>query len=198
MKVIGLTGGIASGKSLVSDWFRKVHIKVIDADSVYKNLLKVDNNLYNEVTNAFNLEKNENNRLDFKLLARIVFNDRSKLELLNKITHPYVIKKIEEMITEYKQKGEDIIILAVPLLFEAKMEYLCDKIICVYLDRETQIERLLNRSNLDREVALKRIESQMDLNQKKAKADYVIDNSYSRDNSYRQFIQILAKIKNLD
>lgn len=198
MKVIGLTGGIASGKSLVSDWFRKVHIKVIDADSVYKNLLKVDNNLYNEVTNAFNLEKNENNRLDFKLLARIVFNDRSKLELLNKITHPYVIKKIEEMITEYKQKGEDIIILAVPLLFEAKMEYLCDKIICVYLDRETQIERLLNRSNLDREVALKRIESQMDLNQKKAKADYVIDNSYSRDNSYLQFIQILAKIKNLD
>ncbi|MFO7970039.1 MAG: dephospho-CoA kinase [Candidatus Izemoplasmatales bacterium] len=198
MKVIGLTGGIASGKSLVSDWFRKVHIKVIDADSVYKNLLKVDNNLYNEVTNAFNLEKNENNRLDFKLLARIVFNDKSKLELLNKITHPYVIKKIEEMITEYKQKGEDIIILAVPLLFEAKMEYLCDKIICVYLDRETQIERLLNRSNLDREVALKRIESQMDLNQKKAKADYVIDNSYSRDNSYLQFIQILAKIKNLD
>lgn len=198
MKVIGLTGGIASGKSLVSDWFRKVHIKVIDADSVYKNLLKVDNNLYNEVTNAFNLEKNENNRLDFKLLARIVFNDKSKLELLNKITHPYVIKKIEEMITEYKQKGENIIILAVPLLFEAKMEYLCDKIICVYLDRETQIERLLNRSNLDREVALKRIESQMDLNQKKAKADYVIDNSYSRDNSYLQFIQILAKIKALD
>jgi len=198
MKVIGLTGGIASGKSLVSDWFRKVHIKVIDADSVYKNLLKVDNNLYNEVTNAFKLEKNENNRLDFKLLARIVFNDKSKLESLNKITHPYVIKKIEEMISEYKQKGEDIIILAVPLLFEAKMEYLCDKIICVYLDCETQIERLMNRSNLDREVALKRIESQMDLNQKKAKADYVIDNSYSRDNSYLQFIRILAKIKALD
>ena len=198
MKVIGLTGGIASGKTLVSDWFRKVHIKVIDADSVYKNLLKVDNNLYNEVTDTFNLDKNKNNQLDFKSLARIVFNDRDKLKLLSKITHPYVINKIEEMIFEYNKKGEDIIVLTVPLLFEAKMEYLCNKIICVWLDRETQIERLIKRSNLEREVAIKRIESQMNLDEKKAKSDYVIDNSLSRDNSYIQFRQILAKIKALD
>ncbi|MFW5889021.1 MAG: dephospho-CoA kinase [Bacillota bacterium] len=198
MKVIGLTGGIASGKSLVSDWFRKVHIKVIDADSVYKSLLKEDDYLYSEVINAFNLDKNKNNRLDFKALARIVFNDKTKLKLLNKITHPYVIKKIEQIISEYKAKKFEIVILTVPLLFEAKMEYLCDKIICVWVDRETQIERLMKRSNLEREVAIKRIESQMDLNEKRVKADYVIDNSLSRDNSYLQFMQILAKIKALD
>lgn len=198
MKVIGLTGGIASGKSLVSDWFTKAHIKVIDADNVYKTLLKTNDNLYNEITDAFNLKKNNENRLNFKHLARIVFNDKDKLERLNNISHPYVINKVEQLIVKYKEESEKIIVLDVPLLFEANMEYLCDKIICVYIDRETQIERLMNRSNLEREVAIKRIDSQIDLEEKKAKADYVIDNSFSRDNSFLQFKQILANIKALD
>ncbi|MDA3931484.1 MAG: dephospho-CoA kinase [Tenericutes bacterium] len=195
MKIIGLTGGIASGKTLISDWFEKVHIKVIDADKVYKALIKTDKELYQEIVKTFSLESKEDQSLDFKRLARIVFNDKEKLEALNQIAHPYVIKEMEHLIAYCREKEEDILVLDIPLLYEAKMEIYCDKIICVYLDKETQIDRLMKRGYLEREVAIQRIDAQMSLEEKKERADYVIDNSLSRDYSYNQFKHVLVKIK---
>ncbi|MFP4478994.1 MAG: dephospho-CoA kinase [Candidatus Izemoplasmatales bacterium] len=195
MKTIGLTGGIASGKTLISDWFEKANIEVIDADKVYKALIKTDKDLYQEIVETFSLESNEEQSLDFRRLARIVFNDKEKLKRLNEIAHPYVIKEMERLIAYFKEKGEKILVLDIPLLYEAKMEKYCDKIICVYTDRETQIDRLMKRGYLERQVAIQRIDAQMSLEEKKEKADYVIDNSSSRDNSYQQFKEILAKIK---
>jgi len=194
MKVIGVTGGIASGKSLVSGWFEKSQIKVIDSDHVYKNLVKTNQDLYHDVTNHFGLPSQEDQRLDYKTLASIVFNDRKKLKELNHITHPYVKDEINRLLDQYKEDGEKIVVLDVPLLFEANMESFCDVIICVYTDRETQIDRLMKRGYLDRETAIQRIDSQMSLEEKKEKSDYVIDNSLSKDESYRQFREILAKI----
>ncbi|QWC00421.1 dephospho-CoA kinase [Mycoplasmatota bacterium] len=195
MKVIGLTGGIASGKTLISDWFEKTDVKVIDADKVYKALIKTDRHLYQEIVDLFSLNIEEDQTLDFKKLARIVFNNKEKLKELNELTHPYVIKEIEHLIEYNKLKGESILVLDVPLLYEAKMEKYCEKIICVYVDRETQIDRLMKRGHLDRKVAIQRIEAQMSLEKKKEYADYVIDNSSSRDDSFEQFKIILAKIK---
>lgn len=193
MKVIGVTGGIASGKSLISDWFLKSQIQVVDADKVYKSQMKDNQDLFNEVKSFFNLEVNDPNDL-YKQLRRIVFNDKEKLQALNQITHPYVIEKMDELIVKYRDQGEKYLVLDVPLLYEAKMEDICDVVICVYLDKESQIQRLMKRDRIDYGSALKRVESQMDLDIKKEKADFVIDNAYSKDHSYQQFRQILAQI----
>lgn len=195
MKVIGVTGGVASGKTLISDWFEKAHIKVIDADKVYKRLTHTNKEMYQEIIDTFALTEKSNQELDFKSLAKIVFNDKEKLEILNSLTHPYVIKEIEAMIETYRVEDYPLVVLDVPLLFEAGMEKYCDEIICVYADRKSQIERLMKRGHLDRKTAIQRIDSQMSLDEKKEKSDYVIDNSWSRDHTYHQFIQILSKLK---
>ena len=178
MKVIGVTGGVASGKTLISDWFEKAHIKVIDADKVYKRLTHTNKEMYQEIIDTFALTEKSNQELDFKSLAKIVFNDKEKLEILNSLTHPYVIKEIEAMIETYRVEDYPLVVLDVPLLFEAGMEKYCDEIICVYADRESQIERLMKRGHLDRKTAIQRIDSQMSLDEKKETSDYVIDNSW--------------------
>jgi dephospho-CoA kinase len=189
MKVIGLTGGIASGKSLVSRFFEKENVVVLDADKIYKNLLKRNKIMYNEIKNAFSLTE-----LDLKTLSEIVFSNEEKLKVLNSIAHPYVKKVMIERIQRLK-KTEKLIVLDIPLLFETKMENLCDKIICVYAEEKVQLERLLKRNALSLDSALKRINSQMPLKEKCKLSDYIIDNSSDIDNTYRQFKIILSKIK---
>ncbi|MDY0317991.1 MAG: dephospho-CoA kinase [Candidatus Izemoplasmatales bacterium] len=186
---IGLTGGIASGKSLVSSYFQELDIPILDADKIYKNLLKTNKLLYNEIKKTFNLED-----FTLKQLGEIVFDDQTKLKTLNKIAHPYVIRYFAEQL-EKMAKTEKFVVLDIPLLFEAKMESYCDVIICVYVDEIIQIERLMKRNNLTKEEALKRINSQMPLSEKCKISDYVIDNSQERDYTYQQFTEIFNKIK---
>ena len=186
---IGLTGGIASGKSLVSSYFQELDIPILDADKIYKNLLKTNKLLYNEIKKTFNLED-----FTLKQLGEIVFDDQIKLKTLNKIAHPYVIRYFAEQLKKMA-KTEKFVVLDIPLLFEAKMENYCDVIICVYVDEIIQIERLMKRNNLTKEEALKRINSQMPLSEKCKISDYVIDNSQERDYTYQQFTEIFNKIK---
>ncbi|MDD3129122.1 MAG: dephospho-CoA kinase [Candidatus Izemoplasmatales bacterium] len=186
---IGLTGGIASGKSLVSGFFEDEGIIVLDADKIYKNLLKTNELLYNEIKNAFNLKD-----LDLTILANIVFNNQDKIKLLNSIAHPYVKEEYIKLLKEY-ERSEKLVVLDIPLLYEAKMESYCDLIICVYIDEEIQIERLIERDSFSVEDAQKRIASQMSLSEKCKISDYVIDNSKSREFSYYQFKKILNLIK---
>ncbi len=186
---IGLTGGIASGKSLICELFLEKGIKVLDSDKIYKNLLKNNKILYNEIKDEFKVFD-----LDFKKLGDIVFNDTSKLKKLNQITHPYVLKEIEKQLDELKQK-EKIIVMDIPLLFEAKMESYCDTIICVYVDICVQKKRLIARNSLSEYDAIKRIESQMPLIDKCVKSDYVIDNSGTILNTVTQFQEIFERIR---
>lgn len=186
---IGLTGGIASGKSLVSGFFEDEGIVVLDADKIYKNLLKTNKLLYNEIKKTFKLEE-----LDLKELSEIVFNDKAKLKKLNQIAHPYVLRVFDEQLIRLS-KTEKVVVLDVPLLFEAKMKTYCDTIICVYADVEIQIERLQKRNGINVEEAMKRIESQMPLKEKCQLSDYIIDNSRDIENTKRQFASILSKIK---
>ncbi|PKK94726.1 MAG: dephospho-CoA kinase [Tenericutes bacterium HGW-Tenericutes-5] len=186
---IGLTGGIASGKSLVSSYFEEQDIVILDADKIYKNLLKTNKILYNEIKKTFQLED-----FTLKQLGEIVFNDQKKLKTLNRIAHPYVIRVFTEQLKKLA-KTEDFVVLDIPLLFEAKMEDFCDVIICVYVDEIIQIERLIKRNNLSEEEALKRISSQMPLSEKCKISDYVIDNSKEREYTLEQFNEIFKKIK---
>ncbi len=186
---IGLTGGIASGKSLVSSYFEEQDIVILDADKIYKNLLKTNKILYNEIKKTFQLED-----FTLKQLGEIVFNDQKKLKTLNRIAHPYVIRVFTEQLKKLA-KTEEFVVLDIPLLFEAKMEDFCDVIICVYVDEIIQIERLIKRNNLSEEEALKRINSQMPLSEKCKISDYVIDNSKEREYTLEQFNEIFKKIK---
>ena len=186
---IGLTGGIASGKSLVSSYFEEQDIVILDADKIYKNLLKTNKILYNEIKKTFQLED-----FTLKQLGEIVFNDQKKLKTLNRIAHPYVIRVFTEQLKKLA-KTEEFVVLDIPLLFEAKMEDFCDVIICVYVDEIIQIERLIKRNNLSEEEAIKRINSQMPLSEKCKISDYVIDNSKEREYTLEQFNEIFIKIK---
>ena len=191
-KVIGVTGGIASGKSNVISIIKRQGFKVIDCDLINHNLQKINMPIYNAIKEAFGSSYFlDNGELDRKKLGELIFhNEKEKLKL-NSISHP-IIK--EEVLKEIN-KAYGIVFVDVPLLYESKFDSLCDKVICVYLNRKTQIERLMERDHIDYSYAKSKIASQMDLDQKRDLADYVIDSKGSFQETERQVLKILEMIK---
>ncbi len=185
--VIGLTGGIASGKSNISKELRDLGFVVADADK-YAHEAYNDPIILNEVKKSFS-DAFVGDLLDLKLLAKIIFNDEKKRDELNKLIHPYVIKCLERDIS-----NNELIFLDIPLLFEAKLEYLCDKIICAYLDKDLEVERLMNRDNIDREYAYAKINAQLPLETKKAKSNYVVDTSGDFSQTKNNLLEVLTEI----
>jgi len=194
MKIIGLTGGIGSGKSTISELFLKKGIRVIDADIVYKELSKPGRILYNEIVNAFGSDiLYTAGAIDFQKLGSLVFRDASKRALLNSVTHPVVM---QEILSEANAlKNQNLAVIVVPLLFESAFEEFCDKTICVYVDLRTQLSRVMSRDHIDRPMALLKIQAQMPMKAKAKKADYVIDNSFTMSETIRQFEDILLELR---
>lgn len=195
MKVIGLTGGIATGKSTVSKMFQKNNIPVIDTDKIARDVMEINHAAYLKVVAYFGIEillpTGEINR---KKLGEIIFDNKEKRERLNSIVHPEVKKVVLEEIKVYQGLGYEIVVVDVPLLFESKFDKLCDITIVVYVEEQIQYERLMKRDNLSFEEAKKRIEAQMKLSDKVKLADFIIDNSGTIKNTEKQFINLLNKI----
>ena len=191
-KVIGVTGGIASGKSNVISIIKRQGFKVIDCDLINHNLQKINMPIYNAIKEAFgNSYFLDNGELDRKKLGELIFHNENEKLKLNSISHP-IIK--EEVLKEIN-KADGIVFVDVPLLYESKFDSLCDKVICVYLNRKTQIERLMERDHIDYSYAKTKIASQMDLDQKRDLADYVIDSKGSFQETEHQVLKILEMIK---
>lgn len=173
---IVITGTIASGKSSLSEILKKKGYQVIDSDKVNKKLLEKDQINYKEILSlkAFD-EAFDADGLDKKKLAEIIFNNREKRELINKITHKNIIAYINSLIKEKKEKN---IFVEIPLYFQMKEKFPCDYIWLVTADREVQIKRLIKRDKIDRDFAIKKIESQDFLEMEK-KSDLIFDNSKS-------------------
>ena len=191
-KVIGVTGGISSGKSNVISIIKRQGFKVIDCDLINHNLQKINMPIYNAIKEAFGSSYFlDNKELDRKKLGELIFHNENEKLKLNSISHP-IIK--EEVLKEINQ-ADGIIFVDVPLLYESKFDSLCDKVICVYLNKETQIKRLMERDHIDYSYAKAKIASQMDLDQKRDLADYVIDSKGSFQETYRQVLKILEMIK---
>lgn len=173
---IGLTGGIASGKSTVSRILSEMDFPVIDADSFAHKLVEADGKAYHKVLEHFGPSILEGERISRKKLAALVFQDRDALKELNTILHPLVIEEIEKVTKELlaKNKGP-VIITEAALLIETEYYKRFDRIIVVTCSQETQITRLMERDGMNREEALSRIESQMPLDKKVQYADYIID-----------------------
>ena len=176
--VVGLTGGIATGKTTISEVFRNRGAYVINADSVGHQVLEDDPLVKGKLLSIFGKQILDiNGRIDRSKLAKIVFNNASALHQLNKIIHPVITERIQEDIDRERSRTHcKIIVLEAPLLIEANLMHMVDVIVLVFADEDVQIERLLQR-NLSLEEAKKRIRTQLSSAEKARFADYIIYNN---------------------
>lgn len=173
-KVIGITGGIASGKSSVVDYLIKNKYLVIDADKIAYDITMNNENVKESIRREFGSVYFKNNVLDRKSLGELIFSNKEKKEVLNNICHP-VIKDIIKK--EIELSNEEVIFIDVPLLYEANFLDLCDYVIVVYVDYDIQIKRLMSRDKISKEYAINKINSQMPLIKKVELCDFVINNN---------------------
>lgn len=194
MTVIGLTGGIASGKTTVRKMFEELGAYTLDADELsHKTLHQKD--VYQKLLEHFGngiLDKDK--KIDRKRLGKIVINNKKELKFLESVVHPKIAEMRDAFIENVKKKYKDaVIIYDVPLLYEKKMENMFDTIIVVYVDRKTQIKRIMERNKISEEGAEKRLKLQMDIEEKKKKAQIIIDNRGTLDDTFKQVKNIWDK-----
>ena len=178
MKIIGLTGGIGSGKSTVLELFKILGVKTYSADESAKKLVNTDPYLINLISSSFGENIYDKGQLNSKKLSKIVFEDTEKLKLLNSIIHPAVAKDFKLFLNS---NNEDYIVKEAAIIFETKSENNYDKIIFIQSPLEIRIERVINRDNISREEVMKRINNQLDENLIIDKCDYVIRNENKED-----------------
>ncbi|KAH0776092.1 hypothetical protein KY290_007503 [Solanum tuberosum] len=195
MRIVGLTGGIASGKSTVSNLFKAHGIPVVDADVVARNVLKKGTGGWKKVVAAFGEDiLLDNGEVDRAKLGQIVFSDLEKRQLLNRLLAPFISHGMLMEVLKLWIKGFSIIVLDVPLLFEAKIDKWTKPIVVIWVDPETQLQRLMTRDGSMEEEAKSRINAQMSLDLKRSKADIVIDNTSSLEALHEQFQKVLTQI----
>ncbi len=190
--IIGITGSIACGKSLVSNYLQEKGYTIIDADKIGHTALENDE-VKKQLVNKFGKSILKDNEVNRVTLGKLVFENNENLKELNNIIHPQIRKNISEQIQVHK--NEKLVFVDVPLLFEAKFDDLVEKIIVISLDEKIQLERLMNRNSLSKEEALQRIKSQIPVREKEKLGDYVVDNSFTQENTYNQVDRILEKLK---
>ena len=192
--IVGLTGGIVSGKSTVALMFKDLGAKIVDADKLGHSVILPHKPAWEKIVKIFGKDVLQNDlTIDREKLGKIVFANQSLLKKLNDITHPEITKIIKKEIDSLKNKTynqKKILIIDAALIYEAKIDRLMDKIIVVYIDEDEQIKRLIKRNNLSKDEALQRIKSQMPIEEKVKMADYVIDNSNSLDKTKKQVEKI--------
>lgn len=200
--VIGLTGGIASGKSTVSRVLKELGAPVIDADLVAKEVIRPGTEAWRELVEAFGEDiLNEDGTIDRRRLGDKVFADPEAVRRLNEITHPRILEAIGRRLEEYARLGEDAppgVVIDAPLLIEAGMVDMVDEVWLVVVDQKTQIQRLMARDHFGVEQALNRINAQIPLEKKKRYADVIIDNTgsmrWTRAQVVREWKRVLEQV----
>jgi dephospho-CoA kinase len=182
MILIGLTGGVATGKSTVAKMFKQCGAIVIDADELAREVVQPDKPAWRDIVRRFGKSiLNADRTINRQALAQIVFGNRAKLRELERIIHPRVAREQQRLTREAAQKDPNVVVLYdVPLLFEAGIDNRVDQIIVVTADQRTQIARLKQRNGLTRAEALQRIRNQLPLSKKLTRADMVIDGTLPR------------------
>ncbi len=190
-KIIGITGGIASGKSTVTNFLRQEGYKVVDADALVHKLQNPGGRLYRILLEHFGQEIIlENGRLNRPLLAKRLFSNPVELEW-SKETQGEVIREELATLRDQLAQTEDVFFMDIPLLFEQGYDSWFDEIWLVYVDKKTQIERLMNRDHMNVAEAQARLESQWSLSKKKKLASHIIDNSGTQKELLKQVSSLL-------
>ena len=197
MQVIGLTGGIATGKSTVSALLKKAGAVIIDADRIARQVVKKGLPAYREIIENFGEDiLQPDGEINRRVLGDIIFNDPQKKQLLNRIVHPHVRKEQNRQLKHIEKNDPDaIVILDIPLLIETQTHVDLSELIVVYAPEHIQIARLMQRDGISRSDALARIRSQMPIEEKKARATIVIDNSGSREDTRKQTLKLFQRLK---
>ena len=195
--VIGLTGGIGTGKSTVSQILKEKNFPVIDLDVISHEIIKFPK-VVEKIVENFGKEVLEYNNtgnwiISREKLGRVIFGNREKRLILNSIMHPEILHIMREKILECKKENK-IIFVEIQLLFEVKWEKEFDYILLVSAEKETQIKRILTRDKRSKEEALSIINSQMSLNEKKTRSDYVIENDGNIQDLERKIDGFLKKV----
>jgi dephospho-CoA kinase len=197
MRVIGLTGNIASGKSEISKILKKLGAVIIDMDKIGKEVqTKNIDNVVKKIKEAFGSEFVRNGKVDRKKLGDFVFKNKEALQKLNKIMIPAMTKLLKEKLKEYKEKSAEVVVIDAAILFEAGWDKYADEVWVVYAPRELQLKRLMNREKISENQALARINAQMDIYKKMKKADYIINNVGDLNNVKKQVKKLWTKTKN--
>ncbi|TMD41882.1 MAG: dephospho-CoA kinase [Chloroflexi bacterium] len=186
MRVLGLTGGIGSGKSLVASLFARLGAEVVDADQLAREVVEPGQPALAQIVESFGADiLLPEGRLDRARLGQLVFADPSARARLNAITHPAILERMRQEIAA--RAGRDgLLVLDIPLLYESGRQNLVEKVVVVWVDRATQLERLTGRTGITAQAAQQRIDSQMPLDEKRARADYLIDNRGTTEETERQ------------
>jgi dephospho-CoA kinase len=193
MDLIGLSGGIGSGKSTVSGFLRELGARVIDADEGARAVVEPGTSGFEAVVAEFGPEIVRDGRLDRQRLADIVFNDRQALERLNAIVHPLVREWTAARLAEAADDGAEIAVQDIPLLFENGYEPLFRSTILVHVPEPLQLQRLVARGMPEAD-ALARIANQMPIDEKRSRATHVIDNSGTREETRAQTEKVWTEI----
>ena len=192
-KIIGITGGISSGKSTVTNFLRQRGFQVVDADALVHQLQAPGGRLYNILVEHFgNQVLLKNGQLNRPLLASLIFSNPEEQEWSKETQGQVILEELAAFKNQLAQT-EAIFFMDIPLLFEQGYESWFDEVWLIYLDRETQIERLMNRDKLSLEAAESRLASQWSLDKKKKLATHIIDNSGSLDQLFIQIISLLER-----
>ena len=191
MKKIAICGNIASGKTTVQKFLEEKGYKVLDTDEVSHKLLTVENK---ELFDAFrNYDVFENGEFSRYKVGQLIFSDENARQKISSIMHPQIADEIKSFFEE--NKSEDFIFVGIPLLFEANMEYLFDKIIFVYADDDIRLARLLKRNNYSLQHAKARMNAQISQDEKVKKCDCIITNNGSMDELNAQVINLFEQIR---
>jgi dephospho-CoA kinase len=194
--VVGLTGGIATGKSTVAAIFEEAGARWIDADLIAREAVRKDTPAYRDILAHFGPKVLQpDGEIDRKRLGAIIFKNPTEQRALERIVHPEVRKEINRGIAEIRQQTPSaLVIVDIPLLFEAGMRQGLDAVIVVYAPEHLQLERLMARDGLTRPEALARIRAQMPIESKKALATQVIDNSGSFESTRAQTLEVYRQL----
>jgi dephospho-CoA kinase len=195
MMVIGLTGGIAAGKSTVSKMIKEYNIPVIDTDCIARDIAMPGSNVLERIGSEFGTELiNLDGSLNRKMLGDIVFNDNEKLLKLNSITHPEIKKIVIEEIKKFRSMEKKACVVDAALLIESNFVELVDYIILIYASSDILLRRLMNRDKISEGEAVSRINKQMSFEEKEKYADFIIDNSKDIEYTRNQLSIILKKL----
>ena len=194
MKLIGLTGGVGSGKSTVAGILRDLGADVVDADEASHAVYAPGTPGFDAVVREFGPEYVRGGQVDRERLGRLVFEDGDARGRLNAIVHPLVRDWMAERTREAAERGAEVVIQDVPLLYENGLEDLFSSVVLVYVPEDVQLERLVEGRGLDEDRARAMIAAQMPIDEKRRRAHHVIDNSGTREETRRQVEEMWAQI----
>ena len=196
MKVIAITGGIGSGKTTVAGWIQETGVPVVDADRISRELTADDGEALPLIRKVFGGDVFlEDGTLNRAALAALVFSgDPVPRRKLNAILHPMVIRRMQRELETLDNRGEPVAVIEVPLLYEAGMERMADKVICVTAAEETRIRRLVERGPLTREQVIARMRAQQSPARTEALADYVLETDGTTDTNRENALLLWRRI----